>query len=205
MDLQPTPELNLISSSFPTTLRHTGVTRGAMCMWRSAWRSDQKNPANALRYRAFRCRDTYRTPHQGRGVRPNRGECRSRASVRASARLSDVSVSSCVSPLARALDQIRRTDAGDQGRAASDTHRRKGAGNPSNAAIGSPDLRFRRRLLCPKFRVTSPPRDRTPDPAPEPAGFRRCLQSGASDAATRTPVVPARGCRAAGSVRRFER
>ena len=62
-------------------------------------------------------------------------DCRSRAKVRASALLSDKSVSSGVSPLAKDFDQIRRAEAGDQGKAASDSHCLKGAGRLSLSLI----------------------------------------------------------------------
>ena len=109
-------------------------------------------------------------------------DCRSRAKVCASAWLSDKSVSSGVSPLAKDFDQIRRAEAGDQGKAASDSHCLKGAGRLSNAAIGSSAWRRRRKLLCPKFRLICLRPDHLLDQAPRPAGFHPCLRLGASDA-----------------------
>lgn len=109
-------------------------------------------------------------------------DCRSRAKVCASAWLSDKSVSSGVSPLAKDFDQIRRAEAGDQGKAASDSHCLKGAGRLSNAAIGLSARRRRRKLLWPKFRLISLPSDHLRDRAPKRAGFHPCLRLGASDA-----------------------
>jgi len=62
--------------------------------------------------------------------------------VLASALLSEASISSIVSPLARDLDQMRLADAGDQGSAACDSQFLKGAGKASYAAIGSFDRRL---------------------------------------------------------------
>ncbi len=78
-------------------------------------------------------------------------DCRSRASVEASAWLSDRSVSSVVIPLANDFDQMRRAEAGDHGSAACDNHCLSGVGKPSNAAIGSPARRLRRKLHCPRL------------------------------------------------------
>ena len=74
-------------------------------------------------------------------------DCRSRAKVRASAWLSDKSISSGDSPLAKDFDQIRRADAGDQGMAASESHCLNGAGRPSNVTIGLSERRLRLKLL----------------------------------------------------------
>ena len=122
-------------------------------------------------------------------------DCRSRAKVRASAWLSDKSVSSGVSPLAKDFDQIRRADAGDQGRVAFDSHCLKGAGSLSNAAIGSSDRRLRRKLLCPKFRLMCFRPDHGPGRAPEQAGFHPCLRLGASDAIAQSLALRARAFR----------
>lgn len=116
-----------------------------------------------------RCRQSCTKGYQGGKVEPgqerrgrflqvselslNAVDCRSRASVRASAWLSDKRASSGDIPLARDFDQMRRTDAGDHGSAASDNHCLSGGGRPSNAAMGSPARRLRRRLLSPRLRL----------------------------------------------------
>ena len=122
----------------------------------------------------------------------NAVDCRSRAKVRASAWLSDKSVSSGVSPLAKDLDQMRRADAGDQGRAASDSHCLRGAGKLSNAAIGLSDRRRRRKLLCPKFRLISPRQDHLLGQAPRRAGFHPCLRLEAIGVTDLTSAWPAK-------------
>ena len=119
-------------------------------------------------------------------------DCRSRAKVRASAWLSDKSVSSGVSPLAKDLDQMRRADAGDQGRAASDSHCLRGAGKLSNAAIGLSDRRRRRKLLCPKFRLISPRQDHLLGQEPRRAGFHPCLRLEAIGVTDLTAAWPAK-------------
>ena len=131
-------------------------------------------------------------------------DCRSRAKVRASAWLSDKSVSSGVSPLAKDFDQMRRAEAGDQGKAASDSHCRKGAGRLSNAAIGSSARRRRRKLLCPKFRLICLRPDHLLGQAPRPDGFHPCLRLGAIGAIFQRGAVAAKECPEAGLENRFE-
>ena len=131
-------------------------------------------------------------------------DCRSRAKVCASAWLSDKSVSSGVSPLAKDFDQIRRAEAGDQGKAASDSHCLKGAGRLSNAAIGLSARRRRRKLLWPKFRLISLPSDHLRDRAPKRAGFHPCLRLEAIGATFQREAVVAKECPEAGSENQFE-
>ena len=121
----------------------------------------------------------------------------SRDSERASAFVRVIRVSSGAKPFARDLDQIRWADAGDQGKAASVSQWRKGAGSRSKSAIGSPERRFRRKLDWPRFRLISRLPDQKQDRAPSPVWFRPSPQSEGSGVTDLTVGLRAKACPAA--------